>query len=140
MAEFTFDHIHIFCSDIDQTVRFYEENFGARFHGVHNYGDGKLAAHLDLSGVEILISNADADHRAGLHHIGFRTKDLRAAAADLRQGGCEVPDEFIRVNSRFELVHIEAMPKCVDIELQNGTIEDIPLVGAEKSGATHEEA
>jgi len=129
MAEFEFDHIHIFCSDIDQTVRFYEENFGAHFHGLHDYGDGKLAAHLDLSGVEFLISNADADHQPGLHHVGFRTEDLGQAATDLRERGCHVPDEFIRVNSRFELVHIEAMPECVDIELQSGTIEDIPLVG-----------
>ena len=129
VAEFRFDHIHIFCSDINQTVRFYEENFGAQFHGIHDYGDGKLAAHLDLSGVEMLISNADADHKPGLHHIGFRTTDLEKAAADLRQGGCNVPDEFIEVNPRFKLVHIDAMPKCVDIELQNGTIHDIPLSG-----------
>jgi predicted enzyme related to lactoylglutathione lyase len=127
MATFSFDHIHIFCSDIDQTVRFYVDNFGAQFHGVHDYGEGKLAAHLDLSGVEILISNADQHHRAGLHHIGFRTADLEAAAVELRENGCRVPGELIEVNPAFKLVHVAAMPECVDIELQNGTIHDIPL-------------
>jgi catechol 2,3-dioxygenase-like lactoylglutathione lyase family enzyme len=129
MAKFWFDHIHIFCADVDQTVRFYVDNFGAQFHGVHDYGEGKLAAHLDLSGVEILISNADPDHRAGLHHIGFRTSDLEEAAAELRTGGCQVPGDLIEVNPRFKLVHIAAMPECVDIELQNGSIHDIPLAG-----------
>ena len=46
MAKFWFDHIHIFCSDIDETVRFYQENFGAQYHGLHTYGEGKLAAHM----------------------------------------------------------------------------------------------
>jgi hypothetical protein len=127
MVKFWFDHIHIFCPDIDRTVRFYVDNFGAQFHGLHSYGDGKLAAHLDLSGVEILISNADPDHRAGLHHIGFRTTDLEQAAADLRNGGCQVPETLIEVNPAFKLMHIVAMPECVDIELQNGTIDDIPF-------------
>jgi catechol 2,3-dioxygenase-like lactoylglutathione lyase family enzyme len=129
MAKFLFDHIHIFCSDIDQTVRFFVDNFGAQFHGVHDYGEGKLAAHLDFGGVEILISNADTDHRTGLHHIGFRTADLEEAAADLRKGGCHVPGKLIEVNPGFKLVHIAAMPECVDIELQSGTIHDIPLAG-----------
>ncbi len=127
MAKYWFDHIHIFCSDVDQTVLYYVNNFGARFHGMHDYGGGKLAAHLDLSGVEILISKADPDHRAGLHHIGFRTTDLEEAAADLRKNGCSVPGELIELNPAFKLVHIAAMPECVDIELQDGTIDDIPL-------------
>lgn len=66
-------------------------------------------------------------HAAGLHHIGFKTSNLEEAADDLRRGGCEVPTEFIEVNPSFKLVHITAMPECVDIELQNGTIHDIPL-------------
>ena len=127
MAKFWFDHIHIFCTDIDRAVRFYEDNFGAEFQALHDYGDGKRAARLDLDGVEILISNADADHQPGLHHIGFRTEDLEEAAVDLRRGGCDVPDEFIEVNNNFKLVHIRAMPENVDIELQNATIDNIPL-------------
>lgn len=129
MSRFLFDHIHIFCDDIDATVRFYQENFGAEFHGIHDYGDGKRAAHLDFDGVEMLISNADADHRPGLHHIGFRAAELDEAVADLRRKGVDVPESFIEVNPGFKLVHISAMPECVDIELQNGTIHDIDLIG-----------
>jgi hypothetical protein len=127
MPNYWFDHIHIFGPDREEMVKFYVEKFGAKVVDQRNFGEDKTAVHLDLNGTEILISKADASHKAGLHHIGVRTDNLVQAVEELKNKGVRFAMDIIQASPTFKLTHLQAMPDNVDIELQEGTIHDLPL-------------
>ena len=128
MPNYWFDHIHIFGKDREELAKFYAEKFGAKIIDRRTFGGDKIAVYLDLNGTEILISEANPTHQAGLHHIGVRTDNLPEAVKELKKGGVSFASEIINVSSKFNLVHLTAMPENVDIELQDGTIHDLPTI------------
>lgn len=128
MPKYWFDHIHIFAPDREKLARFYVEKFGAKIIDRRTFGEDRIAVHIDLNGTEILCSQANDSHAAGLHHIGIRTDDLPGAIKDLKKKGVEFMSGIIDAPPKFHLAHLKAMPENVDIELQDGTIEDLPLV------------
>ena len=127
MPDYRFDHIHIFGPDRDKMVEFYVENFGAKVVDQRSFGGDKIAVHLDLNGTEILISKSDESHQAGLHHIGIRTDNLIKAVEELKNKGVIFTTDIIQAAPTFKLSHLKALPDNVDIELQEGTIYDLPL-------------
>jgi len=128
MPNYWFDHIHIFAPDREELARFYVEKFGAKIIDRRTFGEDRIAVHIDLNGTEILCSQADDSHAAGLHHIGIRTDDLPGAIEELKEKGVEFMSGIIDAPPKFHLAHLKAMPENVDIELQDGTIHDLPLV------------
>ena len=92
MASFTFDHIHIFCTDMEVTRRWFVDNFGAHDHGPTPLGMPKLS----LGGTTFLLRaerpnegltpSADKRH-FGTDHIGFAVDDIDAIHAELSAKG-----------------------------------------------------
>jgi predicted enzyme related to lactoylglutathione lyase len=128
MPNYWFDHIHIFGPDREELAKFYVEKFGAKIIDRRSFGEDRIAVHVDLNGTEILCSQANDSHAAGLHHIGIRTDDLPKAIKELKKKGVEFMSGIIDAPPKFHLAHMKAMPENVDIELQDGTIYDLPLV------------
>jgi catechol 2,3-dioxygenase-like lactoylglutathione lyase family enzyme len=70
-------HVHIFASDIDKSIRFYEEYFGAKlildaeFAGARNVfmriGNGRL---------HLYDQPPKNPGRGGIHHFGMQTDDI----------------------------------------------------------------
>ncbi len=81
-------HVHIFASDIDKSIRFYEEFFGGsvvldtELAGARNVfmkiGKGRL--HL----YDQPPKNLD---RGSIHHFGIQTDDIEEVVNRLRSGG-----------------------------------------------------
>jgi catechol 2,3-dioxygenase-like lactoylglutathione lyase family enzyme len=90
MPNYWFDHIHIFGADREEMAKFYMEKFGAKIIDQRSFDVDKIAVHLDLNGTEILCSQANESHAAGLHHIGIRTDDLDKAVAELKKKRGEI--------------------------------------------------
>ncbi len=128
MPNYWFDHIHIFGNNREELAKYYVENFGAKIIDRRSFGEDRIAVHLDLNGTEILASQADANHEAGLHHIGVRTDNLPMAVEELKKKGVTFTSNIINASPRFNLVHLRAFPDNVDIELQDGTIHDLPKI------------
>jgi uncharacterized glyoxalase superfamily protein PhnB len=128
MPNYWFDHLHIFGTDREELAKFYVEKFGAKIIDRRTFGEDRIAVHLDLNGTEILCSQANESHPAGLHHIGIRTDDLPGAIKELKKKGVEFMTGIIDAPPKFHLAHMKAMPENVDIELQDGTIHDLPKI------------
>jgi uncharacterized glyoxalase superfamily protein PhnB len=128
MPNYWFDHLHIFGADREELAKFYVEKFGAKIIDRRTFGEDRIAVHLDLNGTEILCSQANDSHAAGLHHIGVRTDDLPGAVKELKKKGVVFTSGIIDAPPTFKLTHLKAMPENVDIELQSGTIHDLPKV------------
>ena len=81
-------HVHIYASDIAESIAFYEENFGgkvvldAELAGARNVfmrvGNGRLHFY-DQAPKHML--------RGNIHHFGIQTSDIEAATARLKSNG-----------------------------------------------------
>ena len=92
--EYQFHHIHVFCSDLDATERWFTEGVGAT---VVNRADsrGVTGVTLNLGGASVLLRPAregevlaSAGARSfGVDHFGLRVDDVDATVEALRARG-----------------------------------------------------
>ena len=92
----TFDHVHLFCTDLEAMVTFWTKGLGAEFVKYRQFG-GADGAVVSLAGTPIFIKVIPADSPApvggarGLNHLGIRVEDPDAFAEGLVNGyGCRV--------------------------------------------------
>lgn len=94
---YSFHHIHLLCSDLESTISFFTNNFGAQLMGRPEFG-GKPGASLKIDGTTINLKVAgdaetvDADANLpiyGYHHICFEVDDVDAAYKELMDKGLE---------------------------------------------------
>lgn len=126
----TFDHIHIYATDVDASLRFYEEVLGAEPIGALGNRAGGLNHLLVLGGVYVAVSAFPAsvtprppspalegalDVGFGIAHFGFNVDDLDEVLQRVRDAGCEVHGEPNQVGPlRYAYVTV---PDGVVIEL-----------------------
>ncbi len=92
---FKFHHTHLVCSDLTQTIHFFETVLGAKFEAFNKFGTAE-GAKLNLSGTRIFlrakgegeeVTNDSAFVRYGLDHLALETDDVDAVYKDLKSKG-----------------------------------------------------
>ena len=124
------DHIHIYCSDPDTSVRFYTDVFEAEMLGKAYGSDGGVRYFLRLGGLAFVLApyplgtepNISTVYRDGIYergygvgHFGLHVDNVDEAVESVRQRGVKIlaePREFS--GARFAYV---AAPDGVIIEL-----------------------
>lgn len=95
--KFHFHHVHLLCSDLENTITFFRDILGASLVTYKKFG-GVDGATIDLNGTTInLRVAADAETVAGdsslltygYHHICVQTDDIDAGYAELSSKGIE---------------------------------------------------
>jgi methylmalonyl-CoA/ethylmalonyl-CoA epimerase len=105
------DHIAIAVRDLDDAIAWYQDNFGATVaHRERIERDGVDEALLKVadSYIQLLTPISDASPVAkylerngeGIHHVGYRVDDCKAALDVLKGHGARVIDEEPRPGSR----------------------------------------
>jgi catechol 2,3-dioxygenase-like lactoylglutathione lyase family enzyme len=97
MPDFTFDHVHLYCTDPGATERWFVSVIGAsvterrgtaeRPTVVLDVGGGRIQLRGQLPGEDLA---ADGPSRFGIDHIGLLVPDVPAAIERLRARGAEV--------------------------------------------------
>jgi len=90
----TFDHVHIFCSDMDATARWFIEGLGAEDVG-RPESRGVPGVRLKLGGANVYLRPARDDESLtppdtqhfGADHFGLRVADVDATVEELRRRG-----------------------------------------------------
>ena len=124
------DHIHIYCSDPDTSVRFYTDVFEAEMLGKAYGSDGGVRYFLRLGGLAFVLApypvgaepniptvyrDGIYEHGYGVGHFGLHVDNVDEAVESVRQRGVKIlaePREFS--GARFAYV---AAPDGVIIEL-----------------------
>ena len=124
------DHIHVYCSDPDTSVRFYTGVFEAEMLGKAYGSDGGVRYFLRLGGLAIVLApyppeakpniptvyhDGIYEHGYGVGHFGLHVDNVDEAVESVRQRGVKIlaePREFS--GARFAYV---AAPDGVIIEL-----------------------
>ena len=92
--EMTVQHVHLKTRDVQQTIRYYVDNFGATMKA-EIPGRG---VQLDLHGVQLNITGLIADQKHeqhyGIEHMAVVTDDFPATVAKLRRNGVAILEEL----------------------------------------------
>lgn len=88
-----FDHVHVYCTSVAGSERFFVDILGATVAGrrgttvVLDLGGGSILLRPQLANEELGPAGAS---RFGVDHIGLRVRDVPAAVADLKKRGGDV--------------------------------------------------
>ena len=94
--EFTFDHIHVFCTDLTASERWFVDGLGAKLLRRRS-ASGTPASDVELAGTTIFlrgpqpgqIAAADWQNLTGLNHFGLAVRDLDETTRILKARGIQ---------------------------------------------------
>jgi catechol 2,3-dioxygenase-like lactoylglutathione lyase family enzyme len=121
--EFTFDHIHVFCSDLAATERWFAEGLGAEVVG-RPESRGVPSVRLKVGGANVYLRPAregeslvpPGPQHFGADHFGLRVTDVDATVAELRKRGVFIEVEPWDFSPGSRIAFIKG-PDGVRIEL-----------------------
>jgi catechol 2,3-dioxygenase-like lactoylglutathione lyase family enzyme len=120
MANYWYDHVHLFSSDPLRTAEFYEKMFSAKRGPVRPQANGSVTVELSLNGARILISPAKAPiesvQNVGLDHWGIKTDDISTSVANLKANGVKFREEIREIRQGVKIAFFWA-PDNVLIEI-----------------------
>jgi catechol 2,3-dioxygenase-like lactoylglutathione lyase family enzyme len=94
---FRLHHIHLLCSNLEQTEQFFIQNLGAHMEQRTTFGEAQ-GSMLDLNGTKIYlrtsksqesVNNDGSDTCYGYHHLGLQVENLASVYNDLLSAGIE---------------------------------------------------
>ncbi len=123
MAQYTFDHIHVFTRDPEAMAKWFDIMLGAEV--IRTTPGGKPRIDLKLGGANIFILDVSADAKAvdgathpyrGLDHFGLSVKDIDKVCAELKAKGAKFTrgPETVRPGTRIAFIE---GPEGVSVEL-----------------------
>lgn len=84
----TLHHVHLFSSDMDKSLHFYREMFGARIIFDREMAGSRNVLIAIGSGKINLYDQPPKDHgRGAFHHLGIETDDLNALVEHMKGKG-----------------------------------------------------
>ncbi len=88
-----FDHVHLFCRDVERMAKFFEDFLEAKVT-VRSEMGGRPMVRMDLKGIMVILATATAaDQLApgkgsrGLDHFGIQVRDLKKAMEEIKKKG-----------------------------------------------------
>ena len=103
------DHIHVYCSDPDASMRFYTDVFEAQTLGTAHGSDGGLRYFLSLGGLTLVLApypqgtepriplaylDGIYPHGYGVGHIGLHVENVDESVECVRQRGAKILAEL----------------------------------------------
>jgi catechol 2,3-dioxygenase-like lactoylglutathione lyase family enzyme len=90
----SFNHVHLKCHDVNKTIQYYIDNFGA----TKNMEMPGRGWQLDLHGVQLNVTTIIDEQKHhqfhGIEHTAINTDDYAATLAKLRANGVEILEEL----------------------------------------------
>jgi catechol 2,3-dioxygenase-like lactoylglutathione lyase family enzyme len=122
--DYSLDHIHVRCSDVDASIAYYEKMFDAR--AVARGGaKGMPIITLEMAGQRFCFSliREGVDIRVepnepawGLYQIAFKVDDLDVAMATLKERGAEISRGPLTLGGGLRVFFVEA-PDGIEMEV-----------------------
>jgi len=124
-AQHSLHHTHLFASNVDASIRFYEKHFG-----------GEVVLDMDLAGARNVFMRVGGGRlhfydqspkdtgRGPIHHLGIRTADIASVVESLAADGIALP-KGIRDYGFWRYVMVPA-PDGVLLEVFEVDMEQLP--------------
>jgi predicted enzyme related to lactoylglutathione lyase len=124
----SYDHVHLKASDLDETIGFYQKNFGAEKKFSMEIR-GMAIVGMDINGMTLLISDTaegenpkpgSAEPQFGLIHFGLRCDDLEGKAQELKGNGVEFTMDPTEIGGGTKIAFVKAPDEVLIELLQRG--------------------
>ena len=103
-----FHHAHLFASDLDASLQFYERWFDAQVVADYDFAGARNVMVRVGTGMLNFYDQAPRDHgKNAVHHLGFQVDDLAGLVARMRADGMELRSP-IRELPELDYLMIEA--------------------------------
>jgi lactoylglutathione lyase len=127
----SFDHIHIYAAEPEDSARFYQHHFEAKPVLRNTNANGDLRIFLGLGGQILVVGSFPSglepapppeagdgaySHGFGVAHFGLRVADVRAAIAELSASGVRILSQPVCEPSGLTYAYVAA-PDGVVVEL-----------------------
>jgi lactoylglutathione lyase len=137
--DYRFDHLHVFCSELDATERWFVEGLGAS-RVDRREARGAVTIELALGGATMLLRGARPGEQLapagarqfGADHFGLQVADVDATIAALRRRGVTIDVEPWDFSPTMRIAFVKG-PDNVRIELVQ-TRSAAPDVAPEAAG------
>ena len=131
MQVVSLDHIHVYAAAPEESVRFYEQHFGAKTVHRNAGPDGRTLIFLALGGQILVVGDFPSgmapspppkagdgaySHGFGVAHFGVRVEDVPAAVEELTAAGVGVLGQPVHEATGLTYAYIAA-PDGVVVEL-----------------------
>ena len=118
----TLHHVHLFASDIDESIRFYRDMFGAEvIFDSEMAGARNVLIKIGSGKINFYDQPPKPYERSVMHHLGIETDDVEALVAHMESKGFNFPKP-IRDHGTWKYIMAEG-PDNVLIEIFQ-TVDD----------------
>ena len=81
-------HAHLFASNVDESIKFYSEMFGAKvLFDLEMAGARNVMIQIGSSRINFYDQPPKDQGRGAIHHLGIETEDLEALVAHMKSNG-----------------------------------------------------
>ncbi len=122
---FVFDHVHIFCSNLDATERWFSEGMDAQLMRRRVAANGAKAVDLRLGGVGVFLRGLapgeappapTSSSGLGTNHFALVVSDIDSIVGELRRRGVEFESPPRKIGQGSQIAFVRG-PDGVRIEL-----------------------
>jgi catechol 2,3-dioxygenase-like lactoylglutathione lyase family enzyme len=116
MSALTLNHFGLYVQNMDESTKYYTENFGFRKAFSFTDGQGHPVTYLQIDRNTFLeMTPADKDHPAGFSHAGMLSGNVKSTVASLQKKGLKVED--VHLGGTKALISNTVDPDGVRLEL-----------------------
>jgi len=88
-------HAHLFASNLDESIKFYQDMFGAKvLFDLKMAGARNVMISIGSSKINFYDQPPKDQGRGGIHHLGIETDDLKALVKHMKNNGFQFIKEI----------------------------------------------